>query len=155
MAETEAAEGTTVTITVVGPASDPEILFTSSPELPQDEVLALLIFSRNVSELSAFQLAQLASAAATLVGSSGPGVTDSLRAATGLANFDVTSDEDGGVGVRAGTYINENVYLDVETDSTGETRATINLDISDSLRARTSVDSNGESSIGLFWERDY
>ena len=155
IAETDVGEDTTVTITVEGRASDPDIRFTSNPDLPQDEVLALLIFSRNVSELSALQLAQLASAAATLAGSGGPGVAESLRSATGLANFDVTTDEDGGVGVRAGAYINDRIYLDVEAGSAGTTKATINLDISDSLRARTSVDSDGESSIGLFWERDY
>ena len=131
-----------------------KITFTSTPELPQDEVLAQLIFDRSLSELSVFQIAQLAAAAATLAGSGG-GLTDDFRASTGLANLDVTSGEDGQVGVRAGAYLHDNIYLDVETQSDGDSRATINLDITRHLRGRVSVDSEGESNIGIFYERDY
>src|SRR5699024_5444667 len=38
------AGDTTVVITVTGRASDPKIVFSSQPALPQDEVLAQLIF---------------------------------------------------------------------------------------------------------------
>ncbi len=154
VAETTSNDGTLIVITVAGSASDPEITFTSTPELPQDEVLAQLIFDRSLSELSAFQIAQLAAAAATLAGSGG-GLTDDFRASTGLANLDVTSGEDGQVGVRAGAYLDDNIYLDVETQSDGDSRATINLDITRHLRGRVSVDSEGESNIGIFYERDY
>ncbi|NNU79072.1 translocation/assembly module TamB [Halovulum dunhuangense] len=157
VAETAARDGTVVFLTVEGPATDPAVTFSSSPVLPQDEVLALLIFDRNVAELSPLQIAQLAAAAASLagVGGGGEGALGGLRSAIGLANLDVTSGDDGEVGVRAGTYVTENIYLDLEADSGGETKATINLDITDSVRARTSVDSRGESTIGIFFERDY
>ncbi|MSU90651.1 hypothetical protein GE300_13680 [Rhodobacteraceae bacterium 2CG4] len=154
VAETEASDGTLVRIVISGRATDPEISFTSSPDLPQDEVLALLIFNRNLSELSPFQIAQLASAAATLAGGGG-GLVDSFRSGAGLANLDFTTDDEGDVGVRAGAYLDDNIYLDVETDSGGDSRASINLDITRSVRARASVDDEGETSIGIFFERDY
>ncbi|WP_112320878.1 translocation/assembly module TamB domain-containing protein [Oceanibium sediminis] len=153
--ETESADGTTILITVSGPATDPQITFTSSPDLPQDEVLAQLIFNRNVSELSAFQIAQLAGAAATLAGGGGGGVAGQFRSAIGLDNLDITTGEEGEVGVRAGAYINDNLYLDVEADSAGDSKATINLDITTGVRARASVDNRGESTVGIFFERDY
>ena len=37
----------------------------------------------------------------------------------------------------------------------GKTRLNLNLDVSKSLTARGSVDSEGDSGIGLFYERDY
>jgi len=154
VAETEATDGTIVRIEITGQATDPEISFTSTPDLPQDEVLALLIFNRNLSELSPFQVAQLASAAATLAGGGG-GLVDSFRSGAGLANLDFTTDDEGDVGVRAGAYLDDNIYLDVETDSGGDSRASINLDITTSVRARASVDNEGETSIGIFFERDY
>lgn len=154
VAETTSADGTIIIVTVAGSASDPEITFSSIPELPQDEVLAQLIFDRPLSELSPFQIAQLAAAAATLAGSGG-GLTDDLRASTGLANLDLTTGEDGEFGVRAGAYLGDNIYLDVETQSDGDSRAAINLDITRNLRGRVSVDSEGESKIGIFYERDY
>ena len=155
VAQTTSGEGTLISIVVSGVASDPEITFEASPELPQDEVLALLIFDRNVSELSPFQIAQLAAAAATLSGRGGGGLVEGLRGATGLANLDITSGDDGAVGVRAGAYIDDNIYLDVEADSAGDSRATINLDITDTLTGRVSVDNNGQGTLGLFFERDY
>ena len=59
---------TTVTVKVTGPADAPEFEFTSSPELPQDEVLAQLVFGRSMSSLSPLQIAQLAEAAGQLTG---------------------------------------------------------------------------------------
>ena len=60
----------TVFITVSGRVSDLKVEFSSQPELPQDEVLARLIFNRGLNELSPFQIAQLAAAAAELAGGS-------------------------------------------------------------------------------------
>ena len=50
----------TVTVTVTGPATDPNIQFSSVPELPQDEVLAHLIFNKGITDLSPVQIARLA-----------------------------------------------------------------------------------------------
>ncbi len=61
----------TVYIAITGPANDPSFTFTSSPALPQDEVLARLIFGQGTADLSPLQIAQLASAAAQLSGVGG------------------------------------------------------------------------------------
>jgi translocation and assembly module TamB len=53
------ANGITVQIILDGPASSPEISFTSSPELPEDEVLAQLLYGRDLSNLSALQALEL------------------------------------------------------------------------------------------------
>ncbi len=60
----------TVFITVTGRVSNPNVVFSSQPTLPQDEVLARLIFNRGINELSPIQIAQLAAAAAELAGGS-------------------------------------------------------------------------------------
>ncbi|MEO1549176.1 MAG: translocation/assembly module TamB domain-containing protein, partial [Pseudomonadota bacterium] len=144
-----------VTVTVSGTASDPQITFSSAPELPQDEILARLIFNRSVGELSAFQLAQLAGSIATLTGAGGPGLVEALRTNIGLDNLELVSGDDGEVGVRAGKYIARNVYVDVESESDGDTRTSINLDLTDALTARGTVGTDGETRLGIFFERDY
>jgi translocation and assembly module TamB len=73
----------TVFITVTGRASDLDISFSSQPELPEDEVLARLIFDRGIDQLSPLQLAQLAAAAAELAGGADTGLLGALRGATG------------------------------------------------------------------------
>ncbi|SFJ35881.1 translocation/assembly module TamB domain-containing protein [Aerobium aerolatum] len=146
---------TTVFITVSGRVSSPTIAFSSQPELPEDEVLARLIFNRGMSELSPMQIAQLAAAAAELAGGSSSSLLGSLRGAAGLDDLDVVTDSEGNAAVRAGRYIQDNIYLGVEAGAQGSTRGTINLDITDDLKARGSIGSNGESSLGVFYERDY
>jgi translocation and assembly module TamB len=145
----------TVFITVSGRVSDLDISFSSQPELPEDEVLARLIFNRGLSELSPLQIAQLAAAAAELAGGSNTSLLGSLRSATGLDDLDVVTDSEGNAAVRAGRYISDNIYLGVEAGAQGSTRGTINLDITEELKARGSVGSDGDSSLGVFYERDY
>ena len=145
----------TVFITVRGRVSDPEVVFSSQPELPQDEVLARLLFDRGVDQLSPLQLAQLAAAAAELAGGSDTSFLGSLRSATGLDELDIVTTEEGNAAVRAGRYIQENVYVGVEAGSGGTTRGTINLDLTENLRVRGGVGTNGDSDLGIFYERDY
>ncbi|WP_274629036.1 translocation/assembly module TamB domain-containing protein [Arvimicrobium flavum] len=145
----------TVFITVRGRVSDLDISFSSQPTLPEDEVLARLIFKRSLGELSPLQIAQLAAAAAELAGGSNTSLLGSLREATGLDDLDVVTDSEGNAAVRAGRYVRDNVYLGVEAGAEGTTRGTINLDITDNLRARGAVASDGDSSVGLFYEKDY
>ncbi|WP_295806781.1 translocation/assembly module TamB domain-containing protein [uncultured Nitratireductor sp.] len=144
-----------VFITVRGRVSDLNIGFSSQPELPEDEVLARLIFNRGINELSAVQIAQLAAAAAELAGGSNTSLLGSLRDATGLDDLDVVTDSEGNAAVRAGRYIQDNIYLGVEAGAKGTTRGTVNLDITDELKARGAVGSDGNSSLGIFFEKDY
>jgi translocation and assembly module TamB len=145
----------TVLITVAGRVSDPDISFSSQPELPEDEVLARLIFNRGMGELSPLQIAQLGLAAAELAGGSNTSLLGSLRQATGLDDIDVVTTPEGGTAVRVGRYIQDNVYLGVEAGTQGSTRATINLDITQDLKAKGSFGTNGDSSLGVFFEKDY
>jgi translocation and assembly module TamB len=152
---TSAGSDITVTVHVTGRVSDLNINFSSQPELPEDEVLAQLIFKRSLSELSAFQIAQLAAAAAELAGGGSTSLLNNLRQATGLDQLDVVTDSKGNAAVQAGRYIEDNIYLGVEAGAQGTTRGTVNLDITQDLKARGSVGSDGDSSLGLFFERDY
>lgn len=156
VAETKSGDVTAI-VTVTGNASDPEIGFSSSPELPEDEVLSRLLFNRAAENLSPFQIAQLAAAAAELagVGGGGPGILGSLRSATGLDNLDILTEEDGSTAVSAGKYIADDVYIDVTTDSEGKTQAGVVYDVNNSVTARATVGSEGNSIFGLFFERDY
>ena len=154
VARTE-GEGITVFVTVSGRASDIDVSFTSSPMLPQDEVLSRLIFKRSMGELSPLQLAKLAGAAAELVGGGGNGLVDSLRGAAGLADLDIVTDDQGNLAVQAGTYIQDNVYLGVQAGAGGQSKVTINLDVTTDLKVTGAAGQDGNSSLGVFYEKDY
>ncbi len=146
---------TTVIITISGRASDIDIDFSSQPVLPEDEVIARLIFDRGIAELSPFQIAQLAAAVAELSGGQNTSLLGQLRQGTGLDDLDVVTDEEGNAAVRAGRYIRDNVYLGVQAGSGDSSEVTIDLDITDNLKARGAAGAGGDTSLGLFYERDY
>jgi len=142
-------------IIVSGEADALELRFESVPELPDEEILARLLFGQELGRLSAFQAAQLASAVATLAGRGGDGIIGNLRQAFGFADFDITSDTQGQAALRVGRYLAENIYTDITVDSQGRSEVSINLDVSPSVTVRGRTDSEGRSGVGIFFERDY
>ena len=154
VAETE-VEDTVLQVIVEGFASAPGITFASNPDLPQEEVVSRLIFGRGLDSISPFQAAQMASAVATLAGSGENDVVGRLRGAVGLADLDVTQTEDGGTQVSAGAYISDNIYTEVTADSEGKQRINLNLDLSKSLTLKGGASNDGDSGVGVFFEKDY
>ncbi len=156
-ATTPAGTGT-ATVLISGEATDPDISFTSSPSLPEDEVLALLVFGRSLSNLSPLQIAQLASAAAELTGvTQGGGLVERLRRATGIDDIDVKTEEDtGDTSVAVGKYLNDRTYIGIEQGSgAGSSKARIDLNIGRGVKLRGEASSGGETKGGIFFERDY
>lgn len=152
---TTESRGVATSVILEGEVTEPEIRFVSVPELPEDEVLARLIFRRPLTELSPFQAAQLAMSVATLTGRAEGGFLGRTRAALGLDDLDIVAGENGGFGVRVGRYITENVYTDVVLDPDGGTSVSINLDLTPSVTMRGRTDMQGSTAIGIFFERDY
>ncbi|TYC63203.1 hypothetical protein FMN50_02345 [Rhodobacterales bacterium] len=147
---------TTITVAIDGEASDPNIGFSSSPELPQDEVLALLLFGKNVGNLSPTQIAQLAAAVATLTGGSDNGPLASIRKSLGLDTLDINTDGDGGPSLAVGKYINDNIYLGVEQGTgSGSSRVKVDIDLNRGLKVRGEVGADGSSKAGIFFEKEY
>lgn len=153
VAETEAA-GSAIRIGLEGLASAPELTLTSSPELPQDEVLALLLFGRGITEISALQAVQLAGAIRTLSGRSN-GLSEGLRGAIGVDDLDLSTNDEGETEARVGKYISENIYTDVTVNTAGETQINLNLNVSRSITVRGRLNSDGGTGVGVYIERDY
>ena len=148
------ADGFTVQVVIEGLASAPEIRFLSQPELPEEEVVARLLFGRGLESVSPFQAAQLAAAVTGLSGGGG-GLVSLVRRALGLSDLDVRSAEDGQTEVSAGAYISDNIYSSVTVDGEGRREINLNLDLSRSLTVKGRANTDGESGIGLFFEKDY
>jgi translocation and assembly module TamB len=142
-------------VTVEGPADDPTVTFSSVPQLPQEEVLAQLLFGRDLGRLSALQAAQLANAVAVLAGRGGEGIVTRLRNSFGLDDLDVTTAEDGSTALTAGRYLSENLYTEIEVEQEGGTSVSLNLDLRDGVTVRGRLENDGESGIGIFIKRDY
>ena len=154
---TSEVDGFVLTTTVSGRASDPTLRFASVPELPEEEILARLLFNKSLAKLSPVQLAQLAGEIDRLVGfSRGPGVLERLRSAVGVDNLDVTTDKKGNSAVSAGGNLSDSIYLGVQQNvGTSASRAVIDLDITKNIKARGEVGSDGDGKVGIGVEWNY
>ena len=150
-----ASSGITSSVVIDGLISAPDISFTSMPPLPQEEVLAHLLFGRQLNALSPLQAAQLANAVATLAGRGGEGIIGTLRRNFGLDDLDLVTDPQGGASLRIGRYISKNVYTDVIVGANGKSKLNLNLDVRPGVTVRGSADSEGGTGFGVFVERDY
>jgi translocation and assembly module TamB len=148
-------DGITTGVSITGPATEPVVSFTSSPELPEEEVLAQLLFGQSLTNLSAFQALQLANAVATLAGKGGEGVVSRLRKGFGLDNLDVKTDAAGGTSLTAGKYLGKNIYSEVTLDQLGQSQINLNLDLSKSITLRAQAGSDGNTGLGVVVEKDY
>lgn len=148
-------DSVTAGVLIEGPASAPIVSFTSTPELPEGEILAQLLFGQGLQNLSALQAVQLANAVATLAGKGGDGVIAKLRQGAGLDNLDVKTDSAGGASVTAGKYISEKIYTEVTVDQDGKSQIDLNLDVSKTVTLRARAASDGRTSLGVVVEKDY
>lgn len=154
MAAETSSNQTTITITVTGVANDPDIGFTSSPSLPQDEVLARLIFGQSMSRLSALQIAQLADAVSQLAGGGDSSLFQTLRGKLGVDDLDLKTDDNGQTSVSLGRRLNDRTYFQVEQGGSSGAKASINLDVGRGVKLKGSAGSGG-GSAGIFYEKEY
>ncbi len=147
--EADSATSTgTAMLLVSGYASAPKITLASTPALPQDEVLAQLLFGRSAKELGPFQYAEIAAALADLSGttSGASNPLDRVRKGLGLDRLSVGGGAPGGSGsssaatVEAGKYVANGVYVGAKQGTTGaQTQAVVQVDIYKGLKVETDV----------------
>ena len=142
----------TATIRVTGTAARPEILLTSTPALPQDEILSQVLFGRSASQLSAFEAAQLASGVAALAGGGGFDVIGNLRELAGLDRLSFGG-EASGLTVAGGRYISDDVYLEIIGG--GENGAAVNVEwqVRRNLTVSSKFGGQGDASLSIRWRR--
>ena len=154
-----AVQGLDASVIVQGTGLKPEITFASSPPLPQDELLSRILFGTSITNLSAPDALQLASAVAAL--QSGSGSLDpinALRKAIGLDRLrivpaDVATGQKTAIG--AGKYITRKLYVEVVTDGAGYSATQIEYQMSRWLSILSTVSTIGRSSATVRVSKDY
>ncbi|MCW2286214.1 translocation and assembly module TamB [Rhodoblastus acidophilus] len=153
-AATSSVGDITAQLTVSGPAEQPRFAFSSTPDLPQDEVLSRLLFNTASSSLSPIQALQLAQTVAMLSGQGGDAV-DKMRRALGVDSLDVQFSPDGSPRVGSSRYILPNVSVGVRTGTKPEdSAATVSVDVTKRLRVQGEAGADGSTSagVGAQWE---
>jgi translocation and assembly module TamB len=157
---TTTKNGVTFNIAITGTGQRPQIAFTSTPALPQDEVLSRLLFGTNPANLSATEAIQLASALNSLRGSGGGGLNPlgKLRSATGFDRLRVLGADEAtgrGTSLAAGKYLTDDIYIEIVTDARGFTATQLTIALTRAISLLSQAGSFGGSNVQLRYSRDF
>ena len=157
---TEDIEDVVVNVVVSGQAFDPQIEFTSTPGLPDDEILARILFGSSIGNLSPLQAAQLALSLNSLRGSGGGGLNPlgQLRAASGIDRLRILgSDEETGRGtaLAAGQYLTDDIYVEFITDARGFTATQLEISLTPALSILSQAGGSGATNVNVRYRRNY
>ncbi|MGF1605072.1 MAG: translocation/assembly module TamB domain-containing protein [Rhodothalassiaceae bacterium] len=148
----------TAILEVTGRTSEPEITLSSEPALPEDEILALILFGTNVSELGPGEALELALTLNTLR-SGGEGLQGRARRTLGLDRLSLGEDtqEDTNLPtITGGKYLTNNIYLELTTaTATGDTSAQLEVELTDNLSLVSRLGLQTDNNLGVRWSFDY
>ncbi len=151
--------GTDVMVRITGNAQTPQIAFSSEPPLPEEEILARLLFGGSVTSLSATDALQLGAAVASLRGGSGGlDPIGDLRRSIGLDQLRIVSADPAlgrGTGVALGKNIGDKFYVEIVTDGRGYSATSVEYRVTSWLALLATVSTIGRDSILAEISRDY
>ena len=153
------ADDVNINVNIAGSAENPEITFSSTPSLPQDEIMARILFGNSIGELSPIQAVQLASSLNGLRGGGGGlnplGVLQSSVGIDRLRILGADKDTGRSTSIAAGQYISNDVYVEIVTDARGYTATQLEISLTPALSVLSSVSSFGGSNVNVRYRKDY
>ncbi|APE27044.1 translocation/assembly module TamB domain-containing protein [Aurantiacibacter gangjinensis] len=157
LAETE-VNNLQVQVTVRGNASQPDVAFSSTPALPEEELLARLLFGGSITDLSATDALQLGAAVASLRGGGGSGPINQLRDAVGLDRLRIVPSDpalDRGTAVALGKNFGRRFYVEIITDGAGYNATNAEFRVTSWLNLLATVSTIGRHQAAAEYRRDY
>ena len=152
-------QGLAVDVVITGFAQQPEIEFRSTPALPEEELLARVLFGGSITDLSATDALQLGAALASLRGGGGGlDPINSLRTAIGLDRLRIVSADpalDRGTAIALGKRLGRRIYVEIITDGQGYTATELEYQVTNWLALLASVSTIGRESVAAEYRRDY
>jgi len=152
------ANGVSAKIAISGSALKPQIAFSSVPALPEEELLSRMLFGSSITQISAPEAVQLASALAALRGGGGLDPINKLRNAIGLDRLRILS-ADASIGrstaIAVGKYIGRRIFVELTTDGRGYNATSAEFRVTRWLVLLGTISTIGDESINLKASKDY
>ncbi len=105
--------------------------------------------------MQAIQLAD----AVSMIATGGLGSLNALgdvRSGLGLDRLSVGGDDFDTAAVKAGKYVSESIYIEVEQGLGSESStATVEIDLFPDIKAEIEFDQQSDSAVGIKWKHDY
>ena len=156
-AETEVND-LAVTVTVTGNSSQPIIAFSSNPSLPEEELLARMLFGDGITNLSATDALQLGAAVASLRGGGGMDPINRLRQSIGLDRLRIVPADpalDRGTAIALGKNFGRRFYAEIITDGRGYNATSLEFRVTSWLSILASIDTLSRGTLAGEYRKDY
>jgi len=149
-----------VGVSLTGDAANPTIALFSQPTLPDNEILARILFGQSASALSPLQAAQLAQAGASLYTGGGPtSILARTRRILGLDQLNLVSGASSGSPtaiLRAGKEIFKGVTVNAEQGTEAQSGAvSVEVKITPNITVESRVGDDNKQGVGVNWKWDY
>ncbi len=157
VAETRSG-GITAILRLVGDVQAPEIQLDSVPEMPEDEILARLLFGREAARITPWQAITLAQAVNRLRGASTFDLMGHTRRILRVDQIEVRDDEEheGQAAVSVGKYVSDRVYVELERGVGVEGgRAKVEVEVTPTIRVETEMGTDADAGLDVIWSWDY
>ncbi len=146
----------TAIIRIQGTAAKPQITLTSTPTLPDDEVLSQVLFGQSAAQLSPVEAAQLAAAVTTLATGGGFDVIGGLKNFARLDRLALGGgDAATGVTVSGGKYIGNRVYLELTGGGRQGASAQVEVKATKALSFISQIGGETGAKLQVRWRHDY
>jgi translocation and assembly module TamB len=158
----------TAYVNITGLADSPKIALSSNPDLPQDEIMARLLFGESASQLSALQVVEIGAALASLGSGGGSSLNPLTKiqktlgldrltvgsAANPAATSAASSQQNAGYSVEAGRYVTSRVFVSVKESTTGNSQLAVDVDLTKHLKLQTRLGNGSTTTQGTTPEND-
>ena len=146
----------TVTALLRGPLTSPILTLQSTPAMPTSSILSMILFNKDVSELSAIQAAQLAYSIVSLSGNSGPNVFEMIRKSLGIDKLNISApkgDSDQFT-VQIGKYLTKGVMITL-SQGTATSHVIVEVELKNGFMLQAETQENEQAKFSLKWNKNY
>lgn len=150
----------TARLVVSGTTERPVIRLTSDPLLPEEEIMAMVLFGKLIDTMTPWQAIAMANGLRLLSGQDNDiaGVMDASQNLLRVDQIDLKQDEEGEglASITVGKYLRHDLYVEGEKGfGTAGDVVTLKYDLTPRLVLETETSPRIREGIGLYWRLDY
>ena len=131
--------------------------------MPQDEIMARLLFGKSLDQITPLQALQIASSLRSMRAGQSLDFMQKIQQKLGVDQIKWSNENDTGTGegtqsvLSLGKYITDNLYTELHKtmSSDGKTSVTLEYEIHPNLTLETEAGMNMRPGIGINWKYDY
>ncbi|MGC1878421.1 MAG: translocation/assembly module TamB domain-containing protein [Rhabdochlamydiaceae bacterium] len=145
----------TITAMLRGPLESPQLTFNSNPQKPTSSILALILFNKDIADISHLETVQLANTLVSLSGGAAPDVLEAIRKSIGVDRLNISSkpgtDE---LALQIGKYLTRGIMITLSQSATSS-QVIVEVELPKGFVFQAETQEEEEGKFSLKWRRSY